>query len=314
MESYYKNYNFKQKEIKNYLIGNNDFLFGTILGNKKGWRKEKSNITQYYSFLLYYSHETGRVERFLYNRGSKEGIFPIYLYQSNDSITPAKDEKEDYIFLERIEKIFTKEFLHNLIENSLKGLPLKFLKFDVDNNGKLNKDFFTSFFLELMRDYLIFNQSFDLCNMYLLREVTLPLYNIYDENNRTNFRQFHLGCGKIDEEIFDIFTKAYDHDKKEKLRSMLSYYNSFKFIDYSKNQVILGKQNFKLKLNVPQNFNTTYFQNLLKYYQFNLELVTLHKSELPDSIRELRSFINSRTVIDLNDLDNKIRRFNEHSI
>uniref|UniRef100_A0A896YZ03 Uncharacterized protein n=1 Tax=Coniophora puteana TaxID=80637 RepID=A0A896YZ03_9AGAM len=53
------------KETVEYLIGDvdNHNLFGSILG----FSKKKGNR---FSFFLYYSHETGRVERILFNPGS----------------------------------------------------------------------------------------------------------------------------------------------------------------------------------------------------------------------------------------------------
>lgn len=61
------------KAVK-FLLGNYDrSLKGSILGFKKGWRKYKSD-QDYFAFLLYFSHETGLIERHLFNLGSTKSV------------------------------------------------------------------------------------------------------------------------------------------------------------------------------------------------------------------------------------------------
>jgi hypothetical protein len=75
-------------KIKNYLLGDNPNLFGTIIGFKRGWRKNKPDFLDYYSFLLYFSHETGRIERYLYNSGSKNNqIFHNFIDSKYEELT-----------------------------------------------------------------------------------------------------------------------------------------------------------------------------------------------------------------------------------
>ena len=84
----YKNLPYK-KYIQDYLLGEHKNLFGTILGFKKGWRKNRHNMIEYYSFLLYYSHKTGRIERFQFNgKDINENIY------SNLSIIENTEDKE----------------------------------------------------------------------------------------------------------------------------------------------------------------------------------------------------------------------------
>ena len=55
MEKFYKIYNDNQGSIKKYLIGNNDYLYGTIIGNKKDGEKINLQwiiIHFYYIFLM----------------------------------------------------------------------------------------------------------------------------------------------------------------------------------------------------------------------------------------------------------------------
>ena len=96
--------------IIKYLTNNQPNLFCTILGFKKGWRKAKSN-ENYFSFLIYYSHETGRIERYLFNSGSKTPVNPVeYVSNNNPNYSILKPEQENK---ERI--IITNEELDNYL-------------------------------------------------------------------------------------------------------------------------------------------------------------------------------------------------------
>ena len=53
----------------------------------------------YYSFLLYFSHETGRIERYLYNAGSKENNKEIYVYDKYSDNKQKNFKNEEYIYL-----------------------------------------------------------------------------------------------------------------------------------------------------------------------------------------------------------------------
>lgn len=315
MQKFIKNYNKYQDKIKKYLIGDNDYLYGTIIGNKKGWRKNRSTM-EYYSFLLYFSHETGRIERYLYNTGSKEGNKDIYVYNKYSDNKQVNKKKEEYIYLEELENLFNRDYINLLVENLFKEIPLKYLNFDILNNGKLDKDFYTSFILELIRDYLIFNTSFDYCNMKTLRHITKPIRTASINDKDFILKDVHLGCGYIDEFKYNQYFRNFDITRKEELKEFFTYYMSTKFIDYKQNQLDKSphiNHNFKLKLNVPKNFNKSYYADLLSKNQFNLELVTLNKNELPVCLIGLKNIINSRTILDYNDLNLKVNIFNEKS-
>ena len=93
----YKNLPYK-KYIQDYLLGEHKNLFGTILGFKKCWRKNRHNMIEYYSFLLYYSHETGMIERYLYNYGCKDRIEKYVLLNSYNDLKSI-EYYTNYIFI-----------------------------------------------------------------------------------------------------------------------------------------------------------------------------------------------------------------------
>ena len=54
-------HNRNNTNIQKYLLGDNPNLFGSIIGFKRGWRKNNPDFVDYYAFLLYFSHETGHI-------------------------------------------------------------------------------------------------------------------------------------------------------------------------------------------------------------------------------------------------------------
>ena len=58
------------KVLYNYFLGGNSKLKGTILYIEKNVR-HSSTKDPAYTIILYFSHETGRIERYLFNYNSK---------------------------------------------------------------------------------------------------------------------------------------------------------------------------------------------------------------------------------------------------
>lgn len=316
-----------RKKVIKYLIGKNKNLFGTILGFKKGWRKKRPDNMDYYSFLLYYSHETGRIERFLYNSGSKVKINPPrilnhfneddkYLfvnYNKTNDILISKDELLSYLS----EKFFKENNLQEFLDKN----PNRILNFKLLNDGKLNNNFFNMFLIELLRDYLIFHRSFKDCSMAKLRYYTLPIFkysNIPSEYLDGFIPNLNVGCGEVNLEVLHHDCK---HTMKEEnfieMRDEIDdYFKRIyppKFIDYQfYPRRLQTKIEFPyLNINLPKNFNTNYNKILLE--KFTYSPLTLDKKDLPNSILDLKTFINSRTVVDEDDLIQKIKIFNKNS-
>ena len=66
-----------------------------------------------------------------------------------------------------------------------------------------------------------------------------------------------------------------------------------------------------LEINVPVIFNSLISKNLLE--NLYLRPISINKSDIPQSLKDLKSYINSRTVLDEADLYNKILGFNVKS-
>ena len=105
--------------------------------------------------------------------------------------------------------------------------------FNIENNGKLNKDFYHSFKLELIRDYLIFNTSCEIPDMQLLRHLTKPRL---DANN-PYIPNFKLGCGDIDIDIINNYLLKYSEINRENFNIYIELYGPIKFILYSNNHL-----------------------------------------------------------------------------
>lgn len=205
------------ESVKDYLIGNNKNLFGSIIGFKKGWRKNNSLIP-HYSFLLYFSHETGRIERYYYNPGNKssevtEEIVPdIFNSDSHylnviSSVNSYSEMKEsNFISTAELENYLDDNFLSKSdLPSLLENYPLKLLNFKLLHDGKLNNSFFQTFLLELCRDYFIFLNSYKYPNINYIRTYTYPMIN-YDKwknifPNFKHLRNFKIGCGEVNQDL-----------------------------------------------------------------------------------------------------------------
>ena len=177
-----------KSNVRDYLIGDNKGLIGTILGFKKGWRKVNTMI-EHYSYILYFSHETGRIERFLFNFGSKEEIIrnrfiprshildtyvPYYQNSINKEVIISQRELENYLSPEN----FNSEDFANIIEK----YPKTLLNFKLLNYGKLDTTFYKMFLLELCRDYFFLFSSRKATDLNLIRHFTKSL-RIVNINN-----------------------------------------------------------------------------------------------------------------------------------
>lgn len=156
--------------VIDYLQGDNKNLYGTILGLKKGWKNNQVVSPDFYAFLLFFDHSTGRIERYLINKGVKQEIeFDII----NEVIDPINHQ--DIIDSEnnkRIRPIYSTPY----------NIP-KHLNFHILSDGKLNKVFYRVFLFELFRDYFYSHKSYKIPNMDIIRTWTDPTdFNEQDPN------------------------------------------------------------------------------------------------------------------------------------
>lgn len=168
-------------KITKYLTGGNPNLYGTIISFNKGWRKKNPDFIDHYAFLLYFSHETGRIERFLYNSGNKNNqIFDNFnlIFKEDDneiSKFPYNKKNNAKIIHENINEL--SKYINN-IDQILEFVILTELTFKSLNNGKFTNSMLLSFLFELLRDYFIYQQSYHYCDMNILRKYTEAKDNI----------------------------------------------------------------------------------------------------------------------------------------
>jgi len=192
------------KEMVDYLIGDvdNHNLFGTILG----FSKKKGNK---FSFFLYYSHETGRIERILFNPGSTRddlnisyGDLKMNTLTINDARILNKDtELETEKFISENSQAVYDQFKKTITSY----YPLRLLNLEALTDGKLNKQMFDAFTIELFRDYLWTFRSFTVTDMGYLKQCTKPVYS--DSG-------YYVGCGLPNLESFNTLFKKRRQNKK----------------------------------------------------------------------------------------------------
>ena len=283
--------------MQNYLLGNNPNLYGSIIGFKRGWRKNKPEFVDYYSFLLYFSHETGRIERYLYNSGCK--INSIFFNNVSE-----KESQEYYNFKVAIDqKIKSQKLLTKFIslENiNIINLNLHKISFDNLYDGKLNSKMFNMFIFELLRDYFLFKQSYIICDMKFLRKHT--------EGKNIDNKYLKLGTGKFinKRELIQDFSLHFtgcQEDFEKSIKCLifgLTEFYATRFINYNDNNNLL--------INIPKNFNNSLFNSILN--KLDYDIVTLDKSNEPQCIKDLKTYINSRNVLNYKDLSSKIMKWN----
>jgi len=141
---------------KEYLQGGYDNLLGTILGFKRGRHKSNqfSMSGEFLSFLVFFDHRTGRIERFLLNTRTAAA--------TNGNISPITPSIEEI------------KHIGNNPEDSFNNLF----------NGKLDRGFFGIFLFELVRDYLTTGDSYKSTDMREIRECCLPFRVIEGSSGR----------------------------------------------------------------------------------------------------------------------------------
>jgi hypothetical protein len=291
-------------KINKYLIGNNPNLYGSIISFNKGWRENRPDFIDHYAFLLYFSHETGRIERFLYNSGNKNN-------QVFDKFNLANKENNDITKFPYTKKNNPKQVQESIIElnkyiNNIDGIlsffHLNRISFKALNNGKINKNMFISFLFELLRDYFIYKQSYDYCDMNILRKYTEA------KDDSTN-NVIKLGTGKsiFKKELYnDLFlmNNNLTSEGLERVFKSITEFYSITYINYNSNNNLL--------INVPTNFNNNKNQDFLnKMSNKKYELISLNKENKPECLNDLKCAINSRNVINYQDLMIKVIKFNE---
>lgn len=293
-------------KLNKYLTAGNPNLYGSIISFKKGWRKNNPDFVEYYSFLLYFSHETGRIERFLYNSGSKNNQifnkqFLIDNNSNNENLNqfPYSSKNKPIVVHENINDL--NKFLNN-IDKFLELFPIYKFSFKALNDGKINSNMFISFLFELLRDYLIYKQSYTYCDMHILRKYTEAKNNITNTNIK-----FGTGKSILKKELSNDLTLMNENLSDENIESIFKAITEFYGIKY-----ICYNSDNNLLLNVPKNFNNKVYQDFInKLEKDKYEIISLNKSNEPECLIDLKCFINSRNIINYEDLTIKIIKFNK---
>lgn len=176
-------------KLKDYLLGENDKLIGSIIGFKKRlilknweiWKKDSSErkyLPESFAILLYFDHRTGKIERHLYNpnltfwgkkplvndytKNKKESIFthPInpYMFNHNPNILNIKSLMKT-LHNETNWNFETDRPVIEIDNNEFKYHP-ELIDYGVNSfkslyDGKLSRFMFILFVEELTRDYIL---------------------------------------------------------------------------------------------------------------------------------------------------------------
>uniref|UniRef100_A0A896Z1P1 Uncharacterized protein n=1 Tax=Coniophora olivacea TaxID=85977 RepID=A0A896Z1P1_9AGAM len=294
--------------VENYLVGSYGNLYGTILGYRKNMQKSDPQAFNF-SFFLYYSHETGRIERFLVNEQTNTKSISFGELK-NTSLSSG----EAPIIIEDEESIDYDETIENYQDSFKKTVmqnyPLNLLDFRYLNDGKMDKKFYDTFIIELFRDYWYKNTSFKLGEMKYIKQLTLPI----EKNKSSDNFQLLVGSSDLDTKKIDsmyfLYKDKYNKSEFEKFfKHHFQCFNAPKFIDYERSKHTSSDK--LLYLNIPKNFNWKVHRSILNTQY--LGTATIPQAKLPKSLRDLKSYINSRTVVNKIDLYQKVMEFNKNS-
>lgn len=269
---YIVNNNKWNDNVIEYLQGHDPELHGTILDFKRGWRKVNSTNSDHYSFFLYFDHSTARVERYLVNLGVKKDIEVLSVNEDRpiEEHVDFWDEEENKI----VRPIYKTPY----------NIPNSFMIHNL-HDGKLNKNFFSLFDLELFRDYLIGGLSYTNPNISTILKYTNPSDKSSKDNN------IRTGSGDLShyplaERMLTPQHDLYTFKRKEIL--------NFK-----------GKQR---KIMIPNVFNSKEINRLIKNYNFKLQV--FDSKDQPLVIRDIKTIMNSRIYSRIDYIDKGIVNLN----
>lgn len=265
--------------IKNYLQGTTEGILGSVLSFSK---KIQYNISyDYFSFILYVDHRTGRIERYAINTT-----------QPTENINTINDTSDVYFFNNDKYKIFHEDEhrLDNIEKIGLYNL----------NNGKLTSKFYNLFMVELIRDWIFIESSYNNPensysnpNMVTIRKLTSPIKAKEYENNKLITPA--LGTGIINENDGNLIHK----NRKHKLLDYTPF-NAKRFINIP--------EEIKKTIFIPKQFKFKH-HNIL-YENMGINLISINRNELPQLIKDLVRSINIKNIENSHDLSRRIKTFN----
>lgn len=298
--------------IKNYLLGNNNNLVGTIIAFRKGLvknkfleyvdaknkdPKNKHYIPEGYAVLLYFDHRVGRIVRYLFNPNlifwqnkpivvdynkepseAMEWMNSIFC-QINYSGYPEYVGKETNPYLYNIKpQLLNKKFLIKSRKDDLKHIEHEDYNTKYLFDGKITSSMIKIFIVELIRDYLFTKNIYSSCDMNIIRENTKPV----------DYFEYDIGI-----------IKAKVSRRTEISTDNIKYINVDPVLDYPENKDIYTQKSIK---------TGNFINNVSKH--LNINYVQKNNNELPPVINDLKKFINASTIQNKKFLDNRIDRFN----
>ena len=266
--------------LQKYLLGNEQHdknVIGTVLGfsttiltqKKNKLPKQNplsiSNNSNRVSIFMFLDFRTGCIERYLIN-------------VSNLGPLTSTDFKEDVYFTWQGEryKMFH-EFDHAPQTSNWSLMNI--------GDGKLTKSFNFIFMVELIRDYLLWEKSYNNGNMGSLRKLTTPQTPIqYSEDNPEELKTSSSGTGKLRKVEIEAIHESNHFSIKD-----FYQFNAERFINYEKRT-----SDNKYTILAPHKFKNPTTEQL--FNQGNYNLTYSNRSELPPIVRDFTiSFSNTLT-------------------
>nr|YP_010170430.1 hypothetical protein K8K84_mgp040 [Phanerochaete carnosa]QRZ60412.1 hypothetical protein [Phanerochaete carnosa] len=307
------NYVQNKFNIKNYLLGNNNNLVGTIIAFRKGLvksrffeyveaknndPKNKHYLPESFAVLLYFDHRVGRIVRYLFNPNlifwGKEPFVVDYNKEPSEAMDwlnsiyskinysgqPDYVGKETNPYLYNIKHhLLHKRFLIESRQDDLKHIEHDDYNTKYLFNGKITSSMLKIFIVELIRDYFLTKNIYSSCDMNIIRENTNPVdYFEYD----------------------NAIIKAKVSRQTEISTDKIKYINVDPVLEYPENKDIYTQKSFK---------TGKFINNVSKH--LNINYVQKKNNELPPVINDLKKFINASTIQNKKFLDNRIDRFNK---
>lgn len=286
-------------KLKNYLLGNNDKLIGSIIGfrkslNFKNWenwkndQSERKYLPEGFAILLYFDHRTGKIERHLYNPNLTFFEKKPLIKDSMSNIIQKKTTKyiNPYVFNHHPNKYNIKSLRNDLYGPSRPEIEIDNQEFkdhpELRNNsyasfknlcdGKLTRYMYNLFMLEMVRDYFI--------------------------NLNTNIEKIDpmIKGLSITDTTTDMLKLRVDNEQRIK----------WTILDYpskeENKEIYIPKHLFSIQ------------SNKMMEQNFNIKLIPKLVNDSPQVIKDLTSMINPSTVLNKIKLSHLINKFNRINV
>ena len=272
------------KNLSNNVIGT-VLAFSTKLDTETPLKITKDNTTALntpvtISTLVFLDFRTGRIERYLINAS---------IHTFGKSTTLDVDFKNDVYFTWKGER-------YKIFHDHVGGDQAKFSLINL-GDGKITQAFNLIFMVELFRDYLIYESSYNDGNIASLRKITSPITDKIEDIN-SKVKTSSSGTGHLTSEELEAINQSNEY--------RLNDFKPFKaecFINY-KNK---NKDN-KHTILVPNNLANTSIKELFNYGHVNI--VYSNKKELPQIVKDFTRSFYIKNINNIHNISLRIRSWN----